>query len=136
MRAKISPFNDQLAAAVGEDRRSAGETCALLLAALGRGAPESEAVSRHVEENRDATAAERVANQDRQRTERSEVIPRGEKCRWRGRLGAGNRPRQSAELLNEPRLPPNYGQGELSLTREGGWRSLLRKDGVEIGNSG
>ena len=35
---------DQLAAAVGEDRRTAGETCALLLAAAGRRAPKSEAV--------------------------------------------------------------------------------------------
>ncbi len=44
----------------------------------------------------------------------------------------------SAELPNEPRLLPNHGQGDLRLTREGGWRMVLRKDKdkVEIGNSG
>jgi hypothetical protein len=32
-------------------------------------------------------------------------------------------------------LPPNPGQGDLRLTRDGGGRMVLRKDGVEIGNS-
>ena len=65
---------DELTAALSKDRRTAGETCALLLAALGRGAPESEAVCEHAEDDRGAAAAERVANQERQRIERSEVI--------------------------------------------------------------
>jgi RHS repeat-associated protein len=43
---------DQLAAAAGEDGRSAGETCALLLAALGRRPPDSEAVRQHAENDR------------------------------------------------------------------------------------
>ena len=65
----------QLAAAVGEDRRTAGQTCALLLIATGRGAPESEAVREHVEDDCGAAAAERVANHGRQRIERAEAIP-------------------------------------------------------------
>jgi hypothetical protein len=43
---------------------------------------------------------------------------------------------QSPELPNEPRLLPNRGQGDLRLTREGGGRMVLRRDRVEIGNSG
>ena len=58
-------FVEEPAAAVGEDRRSAGETCALLLAALGRGAPESEAVCKHAEDDRGAAAAGRLAKQER-----------------------------------------------------------------------
>ena len=45
-------------------------------------------------------------------------------------------PGQSAELPNEPRLPTNRSPGDLSLTREGGRHTVLRKDEVEIGNSG
>ncbi len=33
-------------------------------------------------------------------------------------------------------MPPNGGQGDVSLTREGAWRMVLRKDEVEIGDSG
>jgi hypothetical protein len=36
----------------------------------------------------------------------------------------------------EPRLPPNRGQGDLRLTSGGGGHVLLRRDKVEIGNSG
>ncbi len=60
----------------------------------------------------------------------------GIKCRRQGRLKATNRPSKSAELPNGPRLPPNRGQGDLRLTREGGWPMVLRKDQVQIGNSG
>ena len=56
---------DEFAAALGEDRRTAGETCALLLAALGRRAPESEAVRQHAEDDRGAAAAGRLANRER-----------------------------------------------------------------------
>ena len=37
----------------GQPVATAGETCALLLAAAGRGAPESEAVSKHAEDDRE-----------------------------------------------------------------------------------
>ena len=45
-------------------------------------------------------------------------------------------PGQPAEMPNEPRLPPNRGHGDLRLTQECGWHMVLRKDKVEIGNSG
>ena len=48
---------DQLAAAVGEDRRTAHPTCALLLVVVGRGASEPEAVRRHAAEDRGAAGA-------------------------------------------------------------------------------
>lgn len=43
---------DELAAAAGEDGRSAGETCAVLLGLLAEGHPESEAVRQHAENDR------------------------------------------------------------------------------------
>jgi len=49
---------DHLAAAVGEDGRSAGETCALFLAFASRRTSESEAVRQHVENDRDVAAAD------------------------------------------------------------------------------
>lgn len=33
-------------------------------------------------------------------------------------------------------IPPNRGHGDVSLAQEGDWRMILRKDKVEIGNSG
>src|SRR2546426_9955385 len=46
------------------DEPSAGETCGLLLAFAGRRTSESEAVRQPAENDRDAAAAERVANQE------------------------------------------------------------------------
>ncbi len=59
---------NELAAAAGEDGRSAGETCALLLALAGRRTSDSEAVRQHAENDRDVAAAGRLANQDRKQT--------------------------------------------------------------------
>ncbi len=56
---------DEFAATIGEDRRTTGETRAVLLAALGRGAPASEAVCKHAEDDRGTAAAGRVAKQER-----------------------------------------------------------------------
>jgi hypothetical protein len=36
---------------------------------------------------------------------------------------------------NEPHLAPNCGHGDPSLTPEGGWNRVLRRDKVVIGNS-
>ena len=69
---------DEFAAALGEDRRTAGETCALLLAAVGRRASHAAAFWQHAAKDRGPAAAERVANQEKQRIERSEVIQSGE----------------------------------------------------------
>ncbi len=56
---------DQLAAAVGEDRRSAGETCARVLAALGQGAAASEAVCKLAEDDHGIAPTRRLATQER-----------------------------------------------------------------------
>src|SRR5208282_2820117 len=48
---------DQLAAAVGEDRRAVDQACALLLVAAGRGASDTAAVCRHAAEDRGAAVA-------------------------------------------------------------------------------
>ncbi len=59
---------DQPAAAAGEDGRSAGETCAPLLAFAGRRTSESEAVRQHAEKDRGVAAVGRLANQDGKQT--------------------------------------------------------------------
>ena len=59
---------DELAAAAGEDGRSAGETCALLLAFAARRTSEWEGVRQHAEKDRGVAAAGRLANQDRKQT--------------------------------------------------------------------
>jgi hypothetical protein len=56
---------DEVAAPAGEDGRSAGEKCALLLAFAGRRTSESEAVRQHAENDRGVAAAGRLANQGR-----------------------------------------------------------------------
>jgi hypothetical protein len=48
----------------------------------------------------------------------------------------GGENQASQELPSEPHLPPNCGHGEPSLTPEGGWHMVLRRDSVEIVNSG
>ena len=73
-----SKVADELTAAVGEGRRTASETCALLLAAIGRGAPHTAAFWQHAEDDRGAAAAGWLANQERRRIERSEVIQLGQ----------------------------------------------------------
>ena len=66
------------AAALGQDRRTAGEACALLLAAAGRRVSHAASFWQHAAKDRGAAAAERVANQEGQRIEGSEVIQWGE----------------------------------------------------------
>jgi hypothetical protein len=50
----------QLAAAVGEDRRTAHPTCALLLVAIGRKPSDAAAVRGHAGEDRDAAVADGI----------------------------------------------------------------------------
>ncbi len=125
---------DELAAAAREDRRSAGETCALLLAFAGRRTSESEAVRQHAENDRGVAAAGRLANQDRKANERSETIQRGSvngEADWGGHQhsGSAERPKQSA-------LPPQRGQRDLRLTRRGRRARLSGKGEAQNGNSG
>src|SRR5271167_620638 len=52
---------DQLATTAGEDRRTAGETCPLLLAIAGRRASDAAAVRGHVRPDRAATDTDGIA---------------------------------------------------------------------------
>jgi hypothetical protein len=52
---------DQLAAAVGEDRRTAHQTCALLLVAAGGASPDPAALCRHAGEDRGAAVASGIS---------------------------------------------------------------------------
>ena len=52
---------DELAAPADEDGRTAGQTCSLLLAAVGRGTPQPEAVRRNTGADLGATCAGRLA---------------------------------------------------------------------------
>ena len=113
------------------DRRTAGETCALLLAAAGRRAAHAAAFWQHAEKDRGAAAAERVhpervhrervANQERQRIERSEAILWGEVSA--PRLVGGEKQTKpvsgTAQQAGRRGDPPNRGHVDLSLTRKG-----------------
>src|SRR5712691_200074 len=79
---------DELAAAAGEDGRSAGETCAPLLAFAGRRTSESEAVRQHAEKDHGVATAGRLANQDRKQT--SARKPSSREVSAARQTGAGN----------------------------------------------
>src|SRR6266478_9073599 len=63
-------------------------------------------VCQHASKDRGAATAGRVANQERQRIERSEVIQSGQVLAARQVGRSRNRPNKSAKLPNEPRWDP------------------------------
>ncbi|MEE8160655.1 MAG: hypothetical protein V3T61_03360, partial [Acidobacteriota bacterium] len=66
----------ELAAEIGQDRKSAGEIFVRLLAALGRGAPASEAIRQHAANDFGTAATRRLATQEREEFSCSEVVRR------------------------------------------------------------
>ncbi len=56
---------DELAAAAGENGRTAGETCAILLAFAGRRVLEPEVVQQHAANDLGTAATRRLATQER-----------------------------------------------------------------------
>jgi len=115
---------DQLAAAAGEDRRTTGETCALLLAAAGRRASHAGVFWQQASKDRGAAAAGRVANQERQRIERSEVIPSGQVSAAR-QVGREKQKKQVSETAKRAAMRPEGGYVDPNLTREGGRRRVF-----------
>ena len=67
---------DELTAEIGQDRKSAGEIFVRLLAALGRGAPASEAIRQHAANDFGTAATRRLATQERGEFSCSEVVRR------------------------------------------------------------
>ena len=126
---------DELAAAVGEDRRTAGEACAILLAFAGRRALEPEAVQQHAANDLGTAAARRLATQERGEFSCSEVVRR---ISVSGEAGCGgqNPHIDSAGRPKRAAMPPQRGHGDLSLTRQGRRLSLLVEGEVQNGNSG
>src|SRR5713101_4945508 len=108
---------DELAAAAREDRRSAGEACALLLAFAGRRTSESEAVRQHAENDRDVAAAGRLANQDRRQT--SARKPSSGEVSAARQTGADKTSSGCAERPKRAVLRPQTSQRDLRLTRWG-----------------
>ena len=103
-----------------------GGTGAVLLAAAGRRASHAAAFWQHAAKDRGAAAAERVhrervANQERQRIERSEAILWGEVSA--ARLVGGEKQTKpvsgTAQQAGRRGDPPNRGHVDLSLTRKG-----------------
>jgi hypothetical protein len=50
--------------------------------------------------------------------------------------GGEKQTKQVSETAKRAAMRPAGGYVDLNLTRDGGWRMVLRKDKVEIGNSG
>ncbi len=94
---------DEFAAALGQDRRTAGETCALLLAVAGRRASHAGVFWQHASKDRGAAAAGRVANQESQRIERSEVIQSGQVSAAR-QVGGEKQTKQVSETAQRAAL--------------------------------
>ena len=82
---------DELATQVDEDRRSAGQARAVLLAAAGRRAFEPQAVRRHAAQDLGAAAAKRVALTGRGSTVFGSKRFRKEQCRRKALQRAGTR---------------------------------------------
>jgi hypothetical protein len=82
-----------------------------------------------------AAAAGRVANQERQRIERAEVIQSGQVSTARQVTGK-KQTKQVSETAKRAAMRPEGGYVGLNLTREGSRRMVVRRDRVEIGNSG
>ena len=77
-----------------------------------------------------------VANQDRPRIERSEVIPSGQVSAAR-QVGGEKQTKQVSETAQRAAMRPEGGDFDpTNLAREGSKRIVLRRDRVEIGNSG
>ena len=94
---------DELATQVDEDRRSAGQARAVLLAAAGRRAFEPQAVRRHAAQDLGAAAAKRVALTGRGSTVFGSQRFRKEQCRPERRSA---RSINVCERMDEPwRLP-------------------------------
>ena len=94
---------DELATQVDEDRRSAGQARAVLLAAAGRRAFEPQAVRRHAAQDLGAAAAKRVALTGRGSTVFGSKRFRKEQCRPERRSA---RSINVCEWMDEPwRLP-------------------------------
>jgi hypothetical protein len=90
----------------------------------------------HASKDRSAAAAGRVANQERQRIERSEVIQSGQLSAAR-QVGGEKQTNQVRETAQRAAMRRGGGDVDLmNLTREGNRRMVLRRDTVEIGNSG
>jgi hypothetical protein len=106
---------DEFLAVLGQDQRPASETRTVSLAAMGRGAAESETVYEHAKADCTAATVKRVANQEKRRTERSGII---------SSLGV----RASSRVT---------GQSDLRLTpRATDIYILSRRDRIENVNSG
>ncbi len=85
--------------------------------------------------HRSAAEAGRIANQERQRIERSEVIQWGQVSAAR-QVGGEKQTQQVSETAQRAAMRPEGGYVDLNLTREGGRRMVsVHRDKVEIGNS-
>jgi hypothetical protein len=125
---------DQLAAAAGEDRRTADETCPLLLAAAGREPSDAAALWSHAGQDRSVALARRVGEpttgsdfSDARGTGRQSVAGIGRK---RVSFGLwGSRERQNATIRGpwehlevQIRLPVAFGGGQVYLMGRAGDR--------------
>jgi len=106
-----------------------------LLAAAGRRASHAGVFWQQASKDRGAAAAGQVANQERQRIERSEVSPYGQVSAAR-QVGGEGQTKQVRETAKRAAMRPEGGYVDLNLTQEGSRDMVLRRDRVEIGNSG
>lgn len=110
-------------------------SCPVILAVAGRRASHAGVFWQHASRDRSAAAAGRVANQERQRIERSEVIPSGEVSAAR-QVGGEKHTNQVSQTAKRVATRPEGVVDLMDLPREGSWRMVSRRDRVKFGNSG
>jgi hypothetical protein len=102
--------------------------------AAGRRASDAAASWQHAAKHRSAAEAGRIANQERQRIERSEVIESGQVPTAR-QVGGEKQTKQVSETSKRAAIRPEGGHVDLNL-HEGAARVwFFRRNKVEIGNS-
>ena len=111
---------DEFAAAAGENGRTAGETCAILLAFAGRRALEPEAVQQHAANDLGTAAARRLATRTRREGNfRCSEVVGPDKCQRRGRLGRRNPHSDSEEQPKMCRTTTSKRPGRFAIDTTG-----------------
>src|SRR6266849_7104812 len=96
-------------------QRLAGQTCALLLAAIARRAAHTAALWQHAENDRGAATAGRVIDKPGETANRAlKKHPRG-KCRRRGRLGRARPAPQLRRTAKTSRTTTQKGPARLAV---------------------
>jgi hypothetical protein len=129
------PTSQALATQIAPERhRELAQQCMALVVIRGESS-EAVALQGDGAADRGAAVAGRVADQERQRIERSEVIQSGQVSAVRP-VGGEKQTKQVSETAKRAAMRPEAGYVDPSLRCKGGLRMLVGEGRVDNGNSG